>query len=165
MTMVKGYVEAARKFALASGQACETTPVMPTPADGGLAMELVEEEYDEVLAAIEKIDSYAYEERKGMTFYEGCPAPHIPVAPHLHAELADGIADLIFVLIRAAQTFGIDIEAVCDTVASSNLSKINPDTGEVPKRDDGKVLKGPQWIDDKPLILSIIQEGIRHGSN
>jgi len=44
--------------------------------------------------------------------------------------------------IRAA---GWDSEAAWNEVMNTNFAKINPDTGKVIKREDGKVLKPEGW--------------------
>ncbi len=83
-------------------------------------------------------------------------------------EIADGIADTIYVLIGAAIEFGIDIQAVFDEVHRSNMSKLwTRDEVDVhvnswsdgkeeysfalsgdkyiAKRADGKVIKSPSY--------------------
>ena len=66
-------------------------------------------------------------------------------------ELADGIADSIYVLLGCAISYGIDLRPVWDEVQKSNMSK---DTGD--KRGDGKVIKGPNF--QPPDIISILEE-------
>jgi predicted HAD superfamily Cof-like phosphohydrolase len=61
-----------------------------------------------------------------------------------HVELADGLADLIYVVIGAANEFGIPLEKVWDVVHASNMAKIGPN-GEVKRREDGKVIKPDGW--------------------
>ena len=66
-------------------------------------------------------------------------------------ELADGIADSIYVLLGCAISFGVDLRPVWEEVQKSNMSK---DTGD--KRGDGKVVKGPNF--QPPNIKSILKE-------
>jgi predicted HAD superfamily Cof-like phosphohydrolase len=49
---------------------------------------------------------------------------------------------------------GFDVQGAWDEVARSNLSKIDPVTGKVIKRNDGKVLKPEGWTppDLKPFV-------------
>lgn len=61
-----------------------------------------------------------------------------------HVALADGLADLIYVCIGAANEFGIDLAAVWQEVHKSNMAKIGPN-GEVKRRADGKVIKPEGW--------------------
>ena len=44
---------------------------------------------------------------------------------------------------------GYNVDGGWKEVASSNLSKINPETGKVIKRDDGKILKPEGWTPPK----------------
>lgn len=69
-------------------------------------------------------------------------------------EVADAIADLLYVTYGAALTFGIPIEEVFTEVHRSNMTKVGPN-GEVIKRDDGKVLKGPHF--EPPAIAPILE--------
>ena len=44
---------------------------------------------------------------------------------------------------------GYDVHGAWNEVARSNLAKINPETGKVNKREDGKVLKPVGWTPPK----------------
>ena len=70
-------------------------------------------------------------------------------------EIADGCADLKWVIEGLEHTLQIPQQAVWDEVSRSNLSKISP-TGKVLKRDDGKVLKPDGWT--PPDIKKILKE-------
>lgn len=61
------------------------------------------------------------------------------------AEVADALADLIYVAVGAALEFGIPLDRVWNAVHRSNMLKIDPATGKVRKREDGKVLKPEGW--------------------
>lgn len=74
------------------------------------------------------------------------------------AEVADGAADLIWVAIGLLISMGIPVHAVWDEVAKSNLLKINPQTGIVEKRADGKVMKPAGW--KPPQIGALIERKI-----
>ena len=54
-------------------------------------------------------------------------------------ELADGLADMQWVIHGLASSVGIDMQPVWDEVKSSNMSKTVE--GSVIKREDGKILK------------------------
>ncbi|WP_115727255.1 GNAT family N-acetyltransferase [Actinomyces culturomici] len=60
-------------------------------------------------------------------------------------ETADALADLVYVIYGMAIESGIDLDAVLAEVQASNLSKLMPD-GTVKLREDGKVLKGPDFF-------------------
>ena len=55
-------------------------------------------------------------------------------------EAVDGLADLIYVCLGAAVTWGVDLEPVFQRVHASNMTK----TGGV--RSDGKILKGEGFV-------------------
>lgn len=59
-------------------------------------------------------------------------------------EIADALADLLYVVYGAAVAFGIPIDAVFDEVHDSNMSKLGED-GKPIHRPDGKVMKGPNF--------------------
>lgn len=70
--------------------------------------------------------------------------------------IADGIADMIYVLLGMAVTYGIDMEPVWNEVHATNMDKLRG-----PKRADGKQLKPEGW--EPPDIDQIIQDQIdRH---
>lgn len=73
-------------------------------------------------------------------------------------QIADGLADLIYVSIGAALEFGIPLGAVWAEVQRSNMAKVDPSTGKVRKRADGKVLKPEGWT--PPDIERIIIEAM-----
>jgi predicted HAD superfamily Cof-like phosphohydrolase len=75
-------------------------------------------------------------------------------------ELADGCADLIWVLQGLMLSVGIPMQEVWDEVSRSNLAKIDPESGVVLKRDDGKILKPAGWT--APDIKTIIDASIYH---
>jgi predicted HAD superfamily Cof-like phosphohydrolase len=69
-------------------------------------------------------------------------------------EIADGCADLKWVIEGLEHTLKLPQQAVWDEVSRSNLSKISS-TGKVIKREDGKVLKPGGWT--PPNIKAIIK--------
>jgi len=56
-------------------------------------------------------------------------------------EQLDALLDLIVVVVGAIHSAGFDGEGGWNEVIRSNMSKIDPETGKVLKREDGKVLK------------------------
>lgn len=76
-------------------------------------------------------------------------------------EVADALADLIYVTYGAAIEHGIDLDEVIREVHRSNLSKLNPETGEPIYREDGKVLKGSDYF--PPKINEILtKQGLKN---
>jgi predicted HAD superfamily Cof-like phosphohydrolase len=60
-------------------------------------------------------------------------------------ERLDAVFDIIWVLVGYAHARGWDINKAWDEGAKSNLVKIDPETGHVRRRDDGKILKPTGW--------------------
>ena len=61
-------------------------------------------------------------------------------------EVADALADVVYVAYGAALTHGIDLDAVLAEVHLSNMSKVGEDGNPV-LREDGKVMKGPNYFE------------------
>ena len=60
-------------------------------------------------------------------------------------EQLDACMDMIWVILGYCYMKGYDVDGAWNEVARSNLAKINPETGKVNKRADGKVLKPEGW--------------------
>lgn len=107
-----------RQFHEACGVTFPSKPAFPDAAETILSTDLVAEEIYELADALEKEDI---------------------------VEVADAIGDSIVVLIRMALKFGIPIERVWDEIHLSNMAKVDPVTGFVKRREDGKILKPEGW--------------------
>ena len=59
-------------------------------------------------------------------------------------EYADAVCDLIYVLAGSLVSFGVDLDACFAEVHRSNMSKLGKD-GKPIVREDGKILKGPNY--------------------
>jgi len=57
----------------------------------------------------------------------------------------DALIDILVVTIGAIHSMGADAEGAWNEVMRSNLDKIDPESGTVLKRGDGKVLKPEGW--------------------
>lgn len=66
-------------------------------------------------------------------------------------EQLDALIDILVVTIGAIHSMGADGEGAWNEVMRTNFAKIDPATGKVTKRSDGKVLKPEGW---KPPELS-----------
>ena len=67
-----------------------------------------------------------------------------PENPERRKELVKELSDLVFVCYQFAATYGIDLDKAMNLVFLSNLSKLD-EQGDPIYRDDGKVLKGPNY--------------------
>lgn len=70
-------------------------------------------------------------------------------------EILDALIDIIVVTAGAINSMGADGEAAWDEVMRTNFAKIDPETGKVKKRNDGKVLKPDNWKSPnlKPYVI------------
>mgnify|MGYP002624037986 CR=1 FL=1 len=62
----------------------------------------------------------------------------------IHAEALKELADLVYVCYQYAENMGWFLDEALDRVHKSNLSKLGKD-GKPIYREDGKVLKGPDY--------------------
>ena len=96
-------------------EACDQKP---SPSNLYLYKDLITEEYREFL------DGYNSE---------------------FEVEQLDACMDMIWVILGYCYMKGWDVNGAWNEVARSNFMKINPETGKVNKRADGKVLKPEGW--------------------
>lgn len=107
-------------------------------------LRLIWEEYQEVLAAAGYVpDLEVGFRRNGKDM--------VP------AEFLKELADLDYVTAGAAVTFGWDFNEAGQRVHLSNMSKLGDD-GKPVRRSDGKVLKGPNYVE--PNLGDLVYEGI-----
>ena len=57
----------------------------------------------------------------------------------------DALIDILVVTIGALHSIGVDVDGAWNEVNRTNVAKIDPATGKVRKREDGKVLKPEGW--------------------
>lgn len=102
---------------------------------------------DRVILRKELIEEEFYEVMQGLGFiFERQHNRSVQYCDPDLVDLADGLADLIYVVAGTALEFGIPLERVWNEVQASNMTKVDPETGKVMKREDGKVLKGPNFV-------------------
>jgi predicted HAD superfamily Cof-like phosphohydrolase len=70
-------------------------------------------------------------------------------------EILDALIDIIVVTVGAINSMGSDGEGAWNEVMRTNFAKIDPTTGKVNKRSDGKVLKPDNWKSPnlKPYVI------------
>lgn len=109
--------EMVREFHTTYGLPVVDTPGHPSEDRIKLRRELISEEYWEYDRAVEKGDL---------------------------VNLAQELADILYVVYGAALEYGIPLDEVVSEVHRANMSKLDKD-GSVIRREDGKVLKGPLY--------------------
>jgi predicted HAD superfamily Cof-like phosphohydrolase len=67
------------------------------------------------------------------------------IKDHDNVEQLDALIDILVVTIGAIHSFGADGEGAWKEVMDTNFAKIDPVTGKVTKREDGKILKPSDW--------------------
>ena len=97
------------------GSACDQEP---SEANYKMYLDLIREETDELEEAIQDNDK---------------------------VEQLDALIDILVVTMGAVRAAGWDGEAAWKEVMDTNFAKIDPTTGKVIKREDGKVLKPEGW--------------------
>lgn len=105
-------------FLRAVGQEIPSAPVAEVTAQGELYKNLIKEEVAEFWEAVEARDD---------------------------VEEIDACFDMMWVIVGYMKSRGWDCENIWDEGAKSNLSKIDPATGVVLRRADGKILKPHGW--------------------
>lgn len=76
-------------------------------------------------------------------------------------EIADGIADQLYVSLGAACAFGINMEPVWKLIQDSNMAKFGPGSY---KRPDGKQMKPPGWIPPTQDITTELRNQCNQGN-
>ena len=71
-------------------------------------------------------------------------------------ETLDALIDILVVTTGAIHSLGADAEGAWKEVMRSNFDKVNPATGMVNKREDGKVLKPDNW--EPPRLAQFINQ-------
>jgi predicted HAD superfamily Cof-like phosphohydrolase len=134
--------QAVQEFHEAVGLTSNEAPRIPSAADIQLRIALMQEE---LTGPGELVDSMVKQDLIG---------------------IADGLADLLYVVFGTAVTYGIDIQPIFDEVHRSNMSKLD-DNGKPIVSDGtdgfpaGKVLKGPNY--SPPQIGELLNEQTTYG--
>jgi predicted HAD superfamily Cof-like phosphohydrolase len=129
--MLEGAVKAMLEFHEKFGVNIKTTPGIPAQNRQDLRRRLNDEEYMELVNAIWDQDLI---------------------------KIADGIGDLIYVLLGQAVEYGIPIDEIFTEIHRSNMTKLWPD-GTVKRNEYGKILKPSTY--SPPDIIGILR---KHGA-
>ena len=100
------------------GQDVKQSPAFSTDKINELRVNLIKEELDELIEAMNKKDL---------------------------VEVADALTDILYVTYGAGHAFGINLDDCFEEVQNSNMSKLNKD-GKPIYNDKGKVMKGPNYF-------------------
>jgi predicted HAD superfamily Cof-like phosphohydrolase len=71
-------------------------------------------------------------------------------------EIADALGDIIYVALGTALAYGIPADRVLREIHRSNMTKVDPVTGKMPRRADGKIIKGPGY--QPPDIAGVLED-------
>jgi len=115
------------EFMRACNKPFPSAPSLAVPTEE-MQWELIEEEFKETVLARERGDI---------------------------VEVADGLIDMIKVITEYGETIGVPMQQVWDEIHRSNMAKIDPVTGKVIRREDGKILKPEGWV--KPDVLKVLK--------
>ena len=100
------------------GQEVKVSPALTTNQNSELRVSLINEELEELKAAINKKDLL---------------------------EVADALTDILYVTYGAGHAFGINLDKCFEEVQNSNMSKLGID-GKPIFNESGKVMKGPKYF-------------------
>lgn len=112
---------AVAEFMKQAGQSVPSKPTVPSMDEAALRHVLIREELHEYWVVVDALYAYRSED--------------------LLEQAADAIGDLLYVVLGAAVTWGIDVAPVFEEIHRSNMSKFID--GE--RRPDGKWIKGPSY--------------------
>lgn len=70
-------------------------------------------------------------------------------------QIADALADMIYIIVWTARVYGIPLDKVWQEVQRANMDKVDKSTWKVKKREDGKVLKPEWWVG--PQIEEVVR--------
>ena len=108
------------------GQEVKTKPSFSTHKINKLRIDLIKEELEELIQAMNNKDLL---------------------------EVADALTDILYVTYGAGHAFGIDLDKCFDEVQNSNMSKLD-ENGKPIYNESGKVMKGPKYF--KPDLSKFV---------
>lgn len=123
--MNKSMFQSVIDFQTAFGQRVGEHPELPSRKEREMRATLLAEEFEEYMVAEDENDL---------------------------VEIADALADIIYIACGTAASYGIDLDEVFKEVHRSNMAKLVD--GKVIRREDGKILKPEGWT--PPDIKSVL---------
>ena len=114
-------------FMTTFGQEVKKKPSLSSDKINKLRVNLIEEELNELIEAINNKDL---------------------------VEVADALTDILYVTYGAGHAFGINLDECFEEVQNSNMSKLD-NNGKPIYNDKGKVMKGPNYF--KPNLRKFIK--------
>lgn len=72
--------------------------------------------------------------------------------------IADGIVDVTYFMMGMAAQYGLPVGDVWRMVQKANMAKVDPVTGKVVRRGDGKILKPEGWVSPDLAIKKLIED-------
>lgn len=152
--------QAILEFREAADQPVRQHPTVDLPYEERLlAYALIAEELGELAEALSvgiSVDGEPYDawERDGIE-------PDVIAA-------GDALGDLLVVVEQLGPTLGMNTDALFAEVHRSNMSKVDPVTGKMPKKPNGKAGKGPNFVEpdierallEYPIGMEVQGEGI-----
>lgn len=124
---MKDALEKLKEFHRVFGAAARETPGVADSDTMHLRFSLMREELDETAGAMLKLN-YSVDERQ---------------TQEALCDVADGLADLCYVVIGTAVAYGIPLDRVFDEVHRANMAKAP--NGVIRRREGGKILKPEGW--------------------
>ena len=118
--------ESVRKFMEIFGQEIKEKAEFPNEKITSLRYDLIKEELQELKEALDSKDI---------------------------KEVADALADILYVTYGAGHAFGIDLDKCFEEVQNSNMSKLGSN-GKPIYNEQGKVMKGPKYF--KPNLSKFV---------
>lgn len=154
---------AQREFCRAMGIMVNRKPTVPSVAQFDLARLLIAEEYHELSKEFGNILEILEIKQNGVDSH-GDEAAASTCDAMAHSYLTDATAeaaDLVYVICQFCNMFGLPLEQIYMAIHAANMRKVNPRTGKITRREDGKVLKPDGW---KPADLNRIYLSARTDS-
>jgi len=139
------------EFMKAYEQDVHNTARFPMEKIRQLRFDLIEEELDELDVAMKKQEELEETNDNGELSSE---SEFINDSQENLIEIADALTDLLYVVYGAGHAYGINLDACFDEVQRSNMSKLD-ENGKAIKREDGKILKGPNY--SPPNLRGIVK--------